>query len=146
MGRHNLSKLCSGSNYSIPAPVVKGVQVSTEHGQFCDRDLEALIDTGAERTLVPIEVCEALQAIPTDYAAIQGFDRSVQPSRCPKYYLRIKVPTLPLVFRPVYGVERASILLGRDFLSDFVFSLHSPTGSFSISCDSWLKRLFARLS
>ena len=125
MIRRRLASVCGGENYAPPAPVMEGITVCDLAGNSHPREWAGLVDTGADRTVVPLVVCEDLGLNPRDWRRPSGFDRQATPRRVPLYYLRLAADGLPDVPLLVYGVRRPSILLGRDFLSGLLLVIDS---------------------
>lgn len=123
-----LSRACGADTYATPAPVALDVSIADLAGNAHPRLWPGLVDTGADRTVVPIEACRDLQLAPRDWGMPRGFDPASRRRRFPKYYVRIGVGGVGDVPLAAYGVERQDVLLGRDFLSALVLVIDFDRG------------------
>jgi hypothetical protein len=86
------------------------------------------VDTGADRSVLPIQAYYDLELAPRDWGVPRGFDPDSPRRRIPKYYVRVGVGGIGDVPLVAYGVERNSVLLGRDFLSAMVLVIDFDRG------------------
>lgn len=121
MIRKALASVCGADSYSTPGPVVTGVSISDLAGNMHRQDWDGLVDTGAERTVVPLAACHELRLAPRDWRSPRGFDPQAERSRLPRYYVRLRVQGIGDLTLLTYAVARSNVLLGRDFLSGLVF-------------------------
>ena len=127
MIRRPLSSRCGANEYRNPALVLENIAVSDMGGRLHQRNWDALVDTGADRSVVPISVCHDLGLSPFEWFFPMGFDRTVRPVRRPLYHLRILVQGIRPAELAVYGIERGNILLGRDFLKGVLLAVDGRT-------------------
>jgi hypothetical protein len=122
-----------GSDLQVtPAPIIERVTLSDEVGNQHPSEWPGLIDTGADRSAVPISACHYLRLLPHNFKNVRGFDPSQPAVNRPLYMVRLHVGGLQPVPLLAYGVERQTILLGRDFLSKFTLVIDGPSSSFMI--------------
>jgi len=117
MIRAALGTVCGGETYEPPAPIVRGVRIWDLTGSVHPQVWDGLVDTAGDRTVIPLAVCRDLNLAARDKRSTKGFDRQAKASLLPRYYVRVGVEDIGEVSLLVYGVERPSVLLGRDFLS-----------------------------
>jgi hypothetical protein len=137
----NLSNECGTSKYNIPASVIKSVFVSDLTGNIHPEPWEGLIDTGADRSAVPISICNQLNLAPRDLRFAQGFDHDAPIRELPRYYVRVNVTNIGEFTLLVYGVRRSNILLGRDFLSKLVFICDSSKSKYTLGKHTFWSKL-----
>ncbi len=124
---HVILSSASGSyKFNNPAPVVHSVSVSDLLGTTHPQRWDALVDTGADRSAVPLTICEQLQIKPCDWRKPWGFDPRAPRPRRPLYWVRIVVTGVGDIPLKAYGIDRSDILLGRDFLSALLLVVDSP--------------------
>ena len=111
-----LCKTCGACVYNEPAVVVGGIRVCDLTGNEHPEQWSGVIDTGADRTVVPLTICEGLGLSPSDKRRPSGFDPQAPLRDIPLYYVRVRVGGMGDVKLLVYGVPRSNLLLGRDFL------------------------------
>lgn len=79
-------------------------------------DLAALADTGADRSVLPQRVVDALGLVSFERETVSGFDGT--PVECPVYSVRLIVRDLPAIRVNVLGGWRDGYaILGRDVLN-----------------------------
>src|SRR5437899_987050 len=87
--------------------------------------LPALVDSAADRTVLPRRVIEALGLVEDGRLLFQGFAGDVVD--LPTFLTEIRVHDLPpLPIRTVLGEREACILLGRDVLNVYQMLLDGP--------------------
>lgn len=142
---HSLSKQCGSSRYNISAPVIRNVLVSDLAGNRHPEPWEGLIDTGADRSVIPITICQQLQLGARDLRRPRGFDPHAPTRELPRYYVRLNVKKLGEFTLLVYGIARSNILLGRDFLSELVFLFDSSNEHYTLGRHTFSSNLIVRL-
>lgn len=79
-------------------------------------DLPALADTGADQTVLPARVIDALGLVPFEFVRVSGFDGVV--SDRPVYSVRVIVRDLaPVRVQVIGGWADEYAILGRDVLN-----------------------------
>lgn len=136
-----LSTTCGGDTYSKPAPVVSQITVTDLGGNAHPTTWPGLLDTGADGTAVPLNICEDLGLTPREWRTPRGFDPKAPTRRIPLYYTRFKTEGLPEVTLLVYGVPRTNILLGRDFQAGLTLLVDGESGSLRLGQKTALSRL-----
>lgn len=132
MKRYLLSRSFAAHRFVNVGPVVSGVRISDLEGKFDAREWDALIDTGADISVVPLESCQALGLNPRCSYRTAGFDGRVPARETPAYYVRVGLPGVEPVCVCALGVARRSVLLGRDFLCDVIFTMNSRRSRFAL--------------
>src|SRR4051812_31445758 len=85
-------------------------------------DLPAQVDSGADRTVLPLAIVQALGLSVAGAATIMGFGGP--PTTTPLYCVDLGVHTLPLVaVRVIASPSEPWVLLGRDVLNGHRFLL-----------------------
>jgi len=84
-----LGTTCGRDTFAHPAPVVPRISLTDLAGHAHPTHWPGLLDTGAERSAVPFEVCEDLGLAPGDWRSPRGFDRQAAPRRVPLYYMTL---------------------------------------------------------
>lgn len=117
MIRGKSSTTCGTDVYQVPAVVLPQVRIADFSGKAHPHRWPALVDTGADRSVVPISACRELGLAPRGLAAPVGFNRAIPRTEVPVYYISIGLPGIGDFPLRVYGVERSNVLVGRDLLS-----------------------------
>jgi len=141
MIRDKLGTICGWDRFAFPAPVVQRISLTDLAGNAHPIRWPGLLDTGAERSAVPLEVCKELRLAPRDWRSPRGFDREATPRRTPLYYLCLLPNGLPRATLLVYGVPRTNVLLGRDFLANLIMIVDGPRGRLRIGRSTILSRI-----
>lgn len=140
-----LATVCGKDRFLIPAPVVTGIRITdmkgTTHPEFWD----GLVDTGADRTAVPLAVCHDLGLAARGWTRTRGFDRQARPREVPLYYVRLGTEGAGDSLLLACGVERSSVLLGRDFLSGLVLVVDGVHSRWQAGRPTFWTRLALRL-
>ena len=118
------------SQFDPPAPFIF-VRLRTPDTGDESGELPALLDSAADRTIVPIKVIEAFGLKPTGQATFAGFDG--QQSTLSLFDLEVE----PRLLQPVGAIVGASsgepwVLLGRDVLNHYRLFLYGPDLAFEI--------------
>ena len=112
------------SQYRPPAPLVH-VNLRSPEVTGESLELPALLDTAADRSVVPEEVVEELGLVKLDEILVAGVGGSLH--TVPTYLVQLQVrqqPTLAVEVAAVQG--EGLILLGRDVLNRFRVLLDGP--------------------
>jgi hypothetical protein len=107
-----------------PAPVIRVRIANLASPSRHIGDVAALIDSGADMSVVPARMARLIALVPKGIVRIRGYrDEEAEPR--PEYFVRISYERHEVEL-PVVGDECAEVLLGRDFLRHFVFRLDGP--------------------
>lgn len=140
-----LSMRCGSEMHNNALVVIEGVAVADMHGKAHPAKWDALIDTGADRSVVPMSACHDLGLSPHEWRSPAGFDPAAPRPKRPLYYVSVLVPGIEPAELSVYGVDRSCILLGMDFLSKLVLAVDSRTQTAQLGKTSILKSSLLRL-
>ena len=117
-------KLPYNVHYFPPAPTVE-IRLGTPGESFASIPLQALIDTGADISLIPIDHIRPLQVVPDDHRYLHsqwGEGRKVA-----IYSLDVGIGNARLPTVEVVADERGDeIILGRNVLNQLVITLDGP--------------------
>ena len=94
----------------IPDIVVEDLSSKTRRSTR----LGGVVDTGAQRTIIPLHLAVALQMICVGAVRARTFDSSLKSKSYPVYYVLLTLPGLRPKDLEVIGCVRNEILLGRD--------------------------------
>jgi len=111
-------------SYDPPAPVIRVRIANLASPSQSVGDVAALIDTGADISLVPVRLARKMALVPKGIVYTQGY-RDGQAEPRPEYFVRITHDRRSVEL-PVVGDECAEVLLGRDFLRHYVTKLDGP--------------------
>ena len=107
-----------------PAPFVNVVVRCPATDKYTP-DLPAILDTAADRTVLPGPIVQSLGLIEDGRLLFQGF--SAQVVELPMYLVEVRIHDLaPLLVRAVLGEREPYILLGRDVLNAHRILLDGP--------------------
>ena len=99
-------------------------------GTLVTGELPAQIDCGADRSVIPLELAEALQLPPVSRVVVAGLGGHTRTLAV--YHVEIRSNGLPNVVANVAATDEPHVLLGRDYLAPFRVTLDGPTQSVSI--------------
>lgn len=95
------------------------------------RRVPALVDTGADQTIIPLEAIANLGVKFGDDVQIRGMMSDAEPART--FYVDLSVEGVPPVCLEVVAIDLDEYaLLGRDFLNLFKVTLNGPHLNFQI--------------
>ena len=95
-------------------------------------DIPALVDTGADQSVIPDRIVAALGLIQLDQQLVRGFDGT--PRTLATYYIRIQVRDLDLIDLEVIASPTVdNAVLGRDVLNRYKVTLDGPALVMTIS-------------
>jgi predicted aspartyl protease len=115
----SLRLVCGARHYKHPAPIIDKVEIGDLFGHRLPETLDALVDTGADRTVVPLGACAALNLQVAGYVDSFGYDGIMK--KTPVYWVTIYAKGVTDISIKALGVGRDTILLGRDFLQQKIF-------------------------
>ena len=108
-----------------PAAAYVLLKVAAHDSDDWHPDVPALVDTGADQTVLPDKVVEALGLMPFDVVTVSGF--SEEPLDRPVYSVRLIVRDFPPLHLPVLGGwSDPYAILGRDVLNLYRVVLDGP--------------------
>jgi predicted aspartyl protease len=117
-----------------PAPFVN-VTLRCHDTERQISNLPALLDTAADRTVLPRQLIEALGLVEDGRVLFQGFAGEVV--ELPIFLVEAQVHDLqPLLVRAALGEREPYILLGRDLLNRLWIQLDGPQGILDLDCPS----------
>lgn len=140
----DLLRTYGGFTCENPAIVIQNVIVGDLIGNVFPDPLDALIDTGADMTVVPMRICTDLQLNILDRPRVRGFDEQVK--RCPIYWICLKIEGFGDIALKAFGVQRKSILLGRDFLKSMLLVMDSRALKYGVGAGKQWKTLWLKLA
>jgi len=143
MIKGELLQTYGGFTCKVPAIIIQNVIVSDLIGNVFPDPLDALIDTGADRTVVPMRICRELQLKILDRPLVRGFDE--QAKLCPIYWVNLKIEGVGDIALKAFGVQRKSILLGRDFLENMLMIMDNRDLNYSVGVSKRWKILWFKL-
>lgn len=119
MTRYNYNRSCVP-----PAPFVH-VAVQCGDGSGLTAEWPALVDTGADRTIIPSEIVNALRLTAGGESRIGGLGLTVE--TLPSYLVLIAIRNQkPIRIEALSSPDESYILLGRDVLNHFRILLDGP--------------------
>jgi predicted aspartyl protease len=113
--------------FDPPAPVISWRVSAPRSERFVA--LRALVDSGADCSLIPIEVAVALGLPQVDVANIAGIGGPA--GIAPVHAVSVKIADFACLTRVIAFAEES--IIGRDLLNRFVAKLHGPTLRLSFS-------------
>jgi len=133
-----------GSNIKENAAIViQNVSIGDLIGNVYPAFFEGLIDTGADRSVIPMTICKDLKLKIHDQLKVVGFDGKAR--ECTSYLVYVKVETIGDVPLQVFGVERKGVLLGRDFLKNMLLVMDSRVQKYGLGISARWKTTCLRL-
>lgn len=100
------------TNQSPPQPTVKVVVASSQSGR-ATRSLVAIVDTGADATLIPLKELKSLAALVGDSRWIRNLWGERQ--ACKTFIVEVQIEELVLPGIEVLGYPGDEVILGRDW-------------------------------
>jgi len=143
MMKGSLSHQYGNSINENPAVVVKNVRVSDLLGNIFPDTFDALVDTGADKSVIPLRICNLLGLPILDSAPAVGFDGTVR--QCSIYWVYFKVEGIDDIPLKVFAVHRRSILIGRDFLRNMLLAMDNRALNFGLAPGTQWKSLLLKL-
>jgi hypothetical protein len=143
MIRGRLSTICGDDVFLDPAPILNDVFITDLTGNRHPRQWSGLIDTGADRSCVPLSVCQDLRLAARDFTRVSGFDREAPRRELPRYYVRIGAGGIGDLTILAYGVQRSNVLLGRDFLTGLCLLINDKSAKWALGGPSICTKILA---
>lgn len=98
------------------------------------RDMPALVDTGADQTVIPAEVAVALALPELERETVHGFDGSEKLVATAAVGLQVR--DLPPTTTEVLVSDSVGyVIIGRDILNRYTLTLNGPAGFLLITDD-----------
>ncbi len=117
-------------DYDPPMPVVDVTLVSPHSGKVVGPEV-ALVDSGADGTLVPVDLLEQIGAISIASARLRWLWGESQLVNI--YIVQLKIGSYVLPKARVAGVPSdIDFILGRDVLNQMVFTFNGPARAIEI--------------
>jgi hypothetical protein len=114
-----------------PAPFVHVTLLCADTG-LSTNEIPALLDTAADRTVIPASLVSRLGLVPMDEVSVAGFGGQVV--LIPTYFVELSIRTLtPLPLEVLAHPEEPYVLLGRDVLNRHRLVLDGPGLALEIS-------------
>ncbi len=110
-----------------PGPYIS-VRIISTNGS---RDIEGILDTGADQTLIPVVTARELRLRQIGDVSI-GDANGGWKSR-PLYKADLAFGGLSFAALPVAGIDYPVVLIGRDILNDLVVTFDGPNRTFTFS-------------
>lgn len=129
-----------------PCIVLSPLSVENHHGQGSGRPWEGLLDSGADRTVIPEDLVAELGLKELDRIWVRGYDgtRALRPV----YYCKLVVAGLGTMGLRPLACKRGYLLLGRDFLCSLgglVLASDHASSVWHLGRSSLYRRLLCRL-
>ena len=118
------------TNQSPPQPTVKMVVASSQSGR-ATRSLVAIVDTGADATLIPLKELKSLAALVGDSRWIRNLWGERQ--ACKTFIVEVQIEELVLPGIEVLGYPGDEVILGRDVLNKLWLGLDGPQQQLEIA-------------
>jgi predicted aspartyl protease len=113
--------------YSPPAPIML-IEIDAPGRARSNRTVTALIDSGADATLLPIDMLQEISARAVGYATLVGI--SDKPHLAEVYIVNILVGPYTLYAVRVLAMPAGSdSVVGRDVLNHLTITLNGPAGA-----------------
>jgi len=113
------------------APVLREITIKNPHVSNKNADLEALIDSGASRTVIPENLIEKLQLVPVRLIDVEGYKKGKQEHST--YFVDVEFKGYSFPLTEVIAVNRKNVLLGRDILNKTILVLDGKKLSYDIT-------------
>jgi predicted aspartyl protease len=110
-------------NFNPPAPVIE-ISVSAPFSKDA-LSLGALIDSGADITVIPERIVSQFKLRRVDSALTSGFGKGVMEATVYAAILSVEGISKPKIYRVLSWSENY-VLIGRDFLKQIVTVLNGP--------------------
>ena len=119
------------SKYEPPAPIFE-IIVSKTGQPTNEATLSALVDSGADATMLPITALQSVEARYIETRQMRGIAGVAYPVDLYLATIRVGFHTIPAV-RVVAGAAQSEALIGRDVLNHLVVTLNGLAGVTEVS-------------
>jgi len=118
------------SSYYPAMPVIE-IQIRRRAGQPA-LALPAIVDSGADATMIPLQLLRQLRARKGQTKWLSGISGSRY--QVDMYLLAVQVGEQPVRYLDVVGMESGNeVIVGRDLLNDYIVTLNAPGNAVEIS-------------
>jgi hypothetical protein len=119
---------------TVPAAAYVHLKIAAQPGSDVSEAIPALVDSGADRTIVPLGLADSLglQASTNDFVLLRGITGDAQPFSL--YYMYVAIGESPLLLAEVVVMKSEEyVTLGRDVLAHYRVLLDGPAQTVTIS-------------
>lgn len=95
------------------------------------RTISAKLDTAADISTIPAEICKALGLIESASVSVEGYDGTV--TALPIYIVAFELPAVMNLNLQVIAIPETYMLIGRDVLNRLYAKLNGPALNFELS-------------
>ena len=120
-------------DFDPPAPFIDMI-VAAPGGSGSQRSVGALLDTGAEVSVIPQQIVHELELSPYAEMVIEAFDGRRQ--RVDLYVVALEIADTRLSLVRAIAYSTSYAILGRDVLNRFFTTLDGPHLSFEITASN----------
>ena len=141
----NLSRAVGGRHTEYPAPVIADLTVSALDGRAHPRRWEGVIDTGADLSVIPVDLCAELHLDQVrQKVRVWTYRKEEQPRELDVYYLRLAFSSGLEVLTKAITAQRRNILIGRCALLKMRLVMDWPANVWSLEDASFTSTPKAR--
>ena len=118
-------------NKQPAAPILRKITIKNPQVPKKTDDQEALIDSGAFKTVIPEILIEELQLVPAREIEVEGYKEGKQKHWT--YFVDVEFKGYSFPYTEVLAVKRKNVLLGRDILNQTILVLNGKKLSYDIT-------------
>lgn len=123
----DLSHSISGRRTEYPAAVISNVLVRATDGRVHSRGWEAVIDTGADLSILPVQLAAELRLVAISHRVrVWTYRRDEEPRDLAIYYVKLELPFDMEVLTYAILSPRRNILIGRCALTRMRLTIDWP--------------------
>ena len=129
-----------------PCIVLSALSVENHYGKGSNRPWDGLVDSGADRTVIPETLIAELGLKELDRIWVRGYDGAR--AQRPVYYCKLVVAGLGTIGVRPLASKRDYVLLGRDFLCSLgglILASNHASSAWYLSRSSLCRRLLCWL-
>jgi predicted aspartyl protease len=128
-----LSHALSGRRTEYPAAVISNVLVRAPSGRIHSRRWEAVIDTGADLTILPINLAAELRLVAMPRRArVWTYRKDDEPRDLEVYHVQLGLPSNLRLWTYAILSSRRNILIGRSALLNMRLTINWPAHRWSL--------------